>query len=165
MNEENLINHYNKHNESKRLKNKHANIEFIPAMKYIHEYVKPGSSILDIGAAMGAYSIPLSEEGFDVTALQSTEGNVDTGATYGQAEGGETGDGAGAFRLRHRGAYLRDRRGLPRTRMHGGCRHLRGQHSDLQMQQRHHPRQRHLSKQQEAVQTEAKEGKAHEERI
>ena len=76
MNEENLINHYNKHNESKRLKNKHANIEFITAMKYIHEYVKPGSSILDIGAAMGAYSIPLSEDGFNVTAFELVKHNI-----------------------------------------------------------------------------------------
>ncbi len=76
MNEENLINHYNKHNESKRLKNKHANIEFVTAMKYIHEYVKNSSSILDIGAAMGAYSVPLSEEGFNVTAFELVKHNI-----------------------------------------------------------------------------------------
>ena len=76
MNEENLIKHYNKHNEDKRLKTKHAQVEFITAMKYIHEYIKPGAKVLDVGAAMGAYSIPLHEEGYDVTAFELVKHNL-----------------------------------------------------------------------------------------
>ena len=76
MNEKELIEYYNKHNEDKRLKTKHANIEFITAMKYIHEYIKEGYSILDVGAGTGAYSIPLRDEGYDVTAVELVKQNL-----------------------------------------------------------------------------------------
>ena len=76
MNEKELIEYYNKHNEDKRLKTKHANIEFITAMKYIHEYIKEGYSILDVGAGTGAYSIPLRDEGYDVTAIELVKQNL-----------------------------------------------------------------------------------------
>ncbi len=76
MNERELVDYYNKHNEDKRLKTKHANIEFITAMKYIHEYLKPGMSILDVGAGTGAYSIPLRDEGYDVTAVELVKQNL-----------------------------------------------------------------------------------------
>ena len=76
MNEKELIEYYNKHNEDKRLKTKHANIEYITAMKYIHEYIKEGYSILDVGAGTGAYSIPLRDEGYDVTAIELVKQNL-----------------------------------------------------------------------------------------
>ena len=76
MNEKELIEYYNKHNEDKRLKTKHANIEFITAMKYIHEFIKEGYSILDVGAGTGAYSIPLRDEGYDVTAVELVKQNL-----------------------------------------------------------------------------------------
>ena len=76
MNEKKLVEYYNKHNEDKRLKTKHANIEFITAMKYIHEYIKEGYSILDVGAGTGAYSIPLRDEGYDVTAVELVKQNL-----------------------------------------------------------------------------------------
>jgi ubiquinone/menaquinone biosynthesis C-methylase UbiE len=76
MNEKELVEYYNKHNEDKRLKTKHANIEFITAMKYIHEYIEEGYSILDVGAGTGAYSIPLRDEGYDVTAVELVKQNL-----------------------------------------------------------------------------------------
>lgn len=76
MNEKELINYYNKHNEDKRLKTKHANIEYITAMKYIHDYLEEGMSILDVGAGTGAYSIPLRNEGYDVTAIELVKQNL-----------------------------------------------------------------------------------------
>lgn len=76
MNEKELIEYYNKHNEDKRLKTKHANIEFITAMKYIHEYIKEGYSILDVGAGTGAYSIPLRNEGYEITAVELVKQNL-----------------------------------------------------------------------------------------
>ena len=76
MNEKELVEYYNKHNEDKRLKTKHANIEFITAMKYIHEYIKEGYSILDVDAGTGAYSIPLRDEGYDVTAVELVKQNL-----------------------------------------------------------------------------------------
>lgn len=76
MNEENLINYYNKFNEDKRLKTKHGNVEYITAMKYIHKYLKKGNSIIDIGAGTGAYSIALYNEGYDVTAVELVKHNL-----------------------------------------------------------------------------------------
>jgi len=76
MNEENLIKHYNKHNEDKRLKTRHAQIEYITGLTYIKKYLKKGSSILDVGAATGAYSIPLFNDGYDVTAFELVKHNL-----------------------------------------------------------------------------------------
>lgn len=76
MNEKNLIEHYNKHNEDKRLKTKHAQVEFVTAMEYIKKYTNKGSSILDVGAATGAYSIPLYNDGYKVTAFELVKHNL-----------------------------------------------------------------------------------------
>lgn len=73
-----LEEHYNKFNEDKRLTRKHGQVEYITSMKYIHEYLKdiPNSKILDIGAGTGRYSIPLSEEGYQVTAIELVKYNL-----------------------------------------------------------------------------------------
>lgn len=76
MNEKELINYYNKHNEDKRLLTKHANIEFITAMKYIKDYLKEGYKILDVGAGTGRYSLELQRDGYDVTAVELVKHNL-----------------------------------------------------------------------------------------
>ena len=76
MNEKELINYYNKHNEDKRLLTKHANIEFITAMKYIKDYLKDGYKILDVGAGTGRYSLELQRDGYDVTAVELVKHNL-----------------------------------------------------------------------------------------
>ena len=76
MNEKELINYYNKHNEEKRLLTKHANIEFYTAMKYIHEYIKEGYKVLDVGAGTGRYSEMLQSEGYDVSAIELVKHNL-----------------------------------------------------------------------------------------
>ena len=76
MNEQELINYYNKFNEDKRLNTKHAQVEFLTAMKYIKDYLKKGDKILDIGAGCGRYSITLSEMGYDVTAIELVKHNL-----------------------------------------------------------------------------------------
>lgn len=76
--------YYNKFNEEKRLDSRHGQVEFITSMKYIHKYLeqieqtKPKSEIkiLDIGAGTGRYSIPLSEEGYDVSAVELVKHNL-----------------------------------------------------------------------------------------
>ena len=74
--------YYNKFNEEKRLDSRHGQVEFITSMKYIHKYLdqmdKPKSEIriLDVGAATGRYSVPLSDEGYDVTAVELVKHNL-----------------------------------------------------------------------------------------
>lgn len=80
-----LEEHYNKFNEEKRLNSRHGRVEFLVSMKYIHEYLneiamnkceKSEIKILDIGAGTGRYSVPLSEEGYDVTAVELVKYNL-----------------------------------------------------------------------------------------
>ena len=76
--------YYNKFNEEKRLDSRHGQVEFVTSMKYIHKYlesleqIKPRSEIriLDVGAATGRYSVPLAEEGYDVTAVELVKHNL-----------------------------------------------------------------------------------------
>ncbi len=82
----NLEEYYNKFNEDKRLNSRHGIMEYTVTMKYVHKYLekistdmemsKSDISILDIGAGTGRYSIPLSEEGYDVTAVELVKHNL-----------------------------------------------------------------------------------------
>lgn len=78
MNEKKLIDYYNKFNEDKRLKTRHGQIEYITTMKYLNEVFKNYSNpkILDVGAGTGAYSIPLANDNFDVTAIELVKHNL-----------------------------------------------------------------------------------------
>lgn len=78
---------YNKFNEEKRLDTRHGQIEYRVTMKYVHDYLdrvmgergysdKSQLHILDIGAATGRYSVPLCEEGYDVTAVELVKYNL-----------------------------------------------------------------------------------------
>lgn len=74
-----LTEYYNKFNEDKRLKSPHGQVEYLVTMKYVHEYLEKigkHAKILDVGAATGAYSIPLAEEGYDVNAIELVKHNV-----------------------------------------------------------------------------------------
>ena len=79
--------YYNKFNEEKRLDSRHGRVEYVTSMKYIHTYLeklmaekntedKAGIKILDIGAGTGRYSVPLANEGYDVTALELVKHNL-----------------------------------------------------------------------------------------
>lgn len=79
--------YYNKFNEEKRLDSRHGQVEFRVTMKYIHEALNTLKSelnindnselkILDVGAGTGRYSVPLSEEGYDVTAIELVKYNL-----------------------------------------------------------------------------------------
>ncbi|MGO5051607.1 class I SAM-dependent methyltransferase [Lachnospiraceae bacterium LCP25S3_G4] len=77
MNE--LEQYYNKFNENKRLTSRHGQVEFITSMKYIHDFLKDKDhpQILDVGAGTGRYSVQLSNEGYDVTAIELVAHNLD----------------------------------------------------------------------------------------
>lgn len=78
--------YYGKFNEDKRLKSRHGLVEYRLSMKYIKEALekigadtglaKEDIRILDLGAGTGAYSIPLAEEGYKVTAVELVKHNL-----------------------------------------------------------------------------------------
>ena len=80
MNENNIIEYYNKFNEDKRLTRRHGIVEYVTAMKYIHKCLKKidNPKIIDIGAGTGRYSIDLADEGYDVTAVELVKHNLMT---------------------------------------------------------------------------------------
>ncbi len=79
-----LEEYYNKFNEEKRLDSRHGQVEFTTSMFYIHaclEALAKGCppeelKILDVGAGTGRYSVPLSREGYQVTAVELVRHNL-----------------------------------------------------------------------------------------
>lgn len=71
-----LEEYYGKFCEDKRLTRRHGQVEFRTSMKYIHDYLKPGDRILDIGAGTGRYSIALANEGYEVDAIELVKYNL-----------------------------------------------------------------------------------------
>lgn len=71
-----LEEYYGKFCEDKRLTRKHGQVEYRTSMKYIHEYLKPGDKILDIGAGTGRYSVALANEGYEVDAIELVKYNL-----------------------------------------------------------------------------------------
>lgn len=76
MNEEKLINYYNKFNEKKRLKTRHGEIEFYVTTSYINKYLKKENKIIDIGAGTGAYSNYYEKKGYNITAIELVKHNI-----------------------------------------------------------------------------------------
>lgn len=69
---------YNKFDEDARLeRSRQGQMEYITAMNYIHRFAQKGDKILEIGAGTGRYSIALANEGYDVTAVELVEHNLD----------------------------------------------------------------------------------------
>lgn len=78
MLETNLVNQfYGSYNEEERLADKHGQIEFMTTMKYIHEYLKPGMRVLEVGAGTGRYSLALAQEGYRVDAVELADRNIE----------------------------------------------------------------------------------------
>ena len=63
--------------EDTRLLSKHGQVEFLTTTKYIEEYLKPASKILEVGAGTGRYSLYYADKGYDVSAIEYVEHNVD----------------------------------------------------------------------------------------
>ena len=72
-----ISDYYNQYDEDGRLKRRNGQVEYLTTNKYIHEYLKPGDRIIEIGAGTGAYSIPLAKEGYDVTSIELVNHNLD----------------------------------------------------------------------------------------
>ena len=74
-----LEEHYNNYDEEARLLSRHGQVEFLTTMKYIHACAEElnAKSIIEIGAGTGRYSVPLAKEGFNVTAIELIEHNLE----------------------------------------------------------------------------------------
>lgn len=68
---------YNTIHEEERLRDKHGQIEFRTTMKYIHDFLKRGMRVLEIGAGTGRYSLSLAKEGYEVDAVELVEHNIE----------------------------------------------------------------------------------------
>ena len=90
--------YYNKFNEEKRLDSRHGRVEFNTSMKYIHDYINEcryrgiadsNIHILDIGAGTGRYSVPLADEGYDVTAVELVKHNLGSKEKFSKCQTGK----------------------------------------------------------------------------
>ncbi len=86
-----LEKYYEKFDEDHRLKTRHGQVEFfVTGQEWAavserlqgQEWAAPARpnvslKILDVGAATGAYSVPLSRQGFDVTAVELVKSNLE----------------------------------------------------------------------------------------
>lgn len=69
---------YTQYDEDGRLdRSRHAQLEYATTMHYIHRHAPKGCKLLEIGAGTGRYSIALAKEGFDVTAVELVDHNLD----------------------------------------------------------------------------------------
>lgn len=73
----NIERHYNKHPEDLRLLRRHGMVEFSTTMHHLHRFLKPGYTILDIGAGTGRYTSALMAEGYSVKAVELVRRNID----------------------------------------------------------------------------------------
>lgn len=72
-----LTDFYNNYDEDSRLSSKHGLVEFLTTMRYIDKYIKPGDSVLEVGAGTGRYSHALARQGYAVDAVELVEHNID----------------------------------------------------------------------------------------
>ena len=79
MNRQEILNNYYNEDcaEDTRLESQHGQVEFLTTIKYIEEYLKPETKILEIGAGTGRYSLYYENKGYDVTAIEYVQHNVD----------------------------------------------------------------------------------------
>lgn len=72
-----LRDYYTGYDEDGRLASRHGSVEFLTTMRYIEKYIKPGDRVLEIGAGTGRYSHDLARQGYDVSAVELIEHNID----------------------------------------------------------------------------------------
>lgn len=75
---ENMKSVYQSYDEDIRLiKSQQGRLEYMTTMRYIHRYAHDNCRVIEIGAGTGRYSIALAKEGYDVTAVELVEHNLE----------------------------------------------------------------------------------------
>lgn len=73
-----LSDFYTQYDEDSRVgSSRQGQMEYLTTMHYIHRHAPTGGKILEIGAGTGRYSITLAREGYDVTAVELVEHNLE----------------------------------------------------------------------------------------
>ena len=70
-------NHYENYDEDGRLAKRDHLPEFLTTMRYVERYLTPGAKVLEIGAGTGRYTLALAGMGYDVTAVELVEHNLE----------------------------------------------------------------------------------------
>ena len=68
---------YTNYNEDNRLASQSGQVEYLTTMRYIERYLQPGMRVLEIGPATGRYSLTIARKGYDVTAIELVQHNID----------------------------------------------------------------------------------------
>lgn len=78
-NREKILNDFysNDCEEDGRLLSQHGQVEFITTCKYIDKFIESDSKFLEIGAGTGRYSLYYADKGYDVTAIEYVQHNLD----------------------------------------------------------------------------------------
>lgn len=64
------------HEENRLNRSQSTKVEFITTTKYIEEVLEPGDKILDLGAGTGVYSLYFAEKGYNITAVELADRNI-----------------------------------------------------------------------------------------
>ena len=72
-----IKNYYEAYDEDGRLMKRDHLPEFLTTMHYVEKYLTPGAKILEIGAGTGRYTLALAGMGYDVTAVELVEHNLE----------------------------------------------------------------------------------------
>lgn len=73
-----LNKYYNDYDEDSRLvKDKAHQLEFITTTKYIEKYLKEGDKILEVGAGTGRYSIYYAQKGYEINSVELVSKNLE----------------------------------------------------------------------------------------
>ena len=73
---EHIKNYYENYDEDGRLLKRDHLPEFLTTMRYAERYLTPGAKVLEIGAGTGRYTLALAGMGYDVTAVELVEHNL-----------------------------------------------------------------------------------------
>ncbi len=74
---EQVIEIYKNFDEDSRLnRSQSARVEFLTSVRYIEKYLNNGDKILDVGAGAGEYSIYFADKGYDISALELSQDNI-----------------------------------------------------------------------------------------
>jgi len=74
-----IENYYSNYDEDGRLGLKWGQVEFLTTMRYINKYLEqnPNAQVLEIGAGTGRYSRTIADMGYQVSAVELVQHNID----------------------------------------------------------------------------------------